>query len=272
MQESILFKQKGVDYYYKTWHTTNENMIILMHSGGGSIVCSERVYPIKSGALCFVGAKKYHYTMPDDPDTYERSKAFISEDDFRKLSILFPKETKWTKMFSSDSIVYAEVTGDEMVKVESLFAEIDKYKNDPARFFSVLASSYIRLLICIEENARGSVIGSQDFISRAIEYINVKITEHITIDEICAAVHTSKYYFCREFKKATGLTVANYILKTRIVMAKGMLHSGDLTVGEISEACGFSSVSYFCRVFKEETGESPKGYQRNIRHPISHGV
>ena len=265
MQDSILYHQTGVDYYYKTWHTTNENMIIFMHSDGGSIVCSEKVYPIKPGVLCFVGSKKYHYTMPDDPDTYERSKVFISDDSLRKMIALFSSETKWNKIFSPDSIVYAEVDGESSLEIERLFSEIDRYKNDDAHFSAVLAGCYMRLLVSIEENARGSVSGSQDFISRAIEYINGRITEAITIDEICAAVHTSKYYFCREFKKATGLTVANYILKTRIVMAKGMLMSEAMTVGEISEKCGFSSISYFCRVFKEDVGISPKQYKTQMK-------
>jgi AraC-like DNA-binding protein len=119
----------------------------------------------------------------------------------------------------------------------------------------------MRLLIYIDENAKGSVFGSQDFISRAIEYINCNITEDISIDKVCSAVHTSKYYFCRQFKKTTGLTVANYILKTRIVMAKNMLLNEEMTVGEVSEKCGFSSISYFCRVFKEDVGISPKQYK-----------
>ena len=58
------------------------------------------------------------------------------------------------------------------------------------------------------------------------------------------------------------MTVANYILKTRIVMAKSMLLGEAVTVGEISDKCGFSSISYFCRAFKEETGLSPKSYKK----------
>ena len=129
----------------------------------------------------------------------------------------------------------------------------------------MLAGCYMRLLTFIEKNVKDSALGSQDFISRAIEYINRNITENITIDDVCSAVHTSKYYFCRQFKKATGLTVANYILKTRIVMAKNMLLSENLTVGEVSEKCGFSSISYFCRVFKEDVGISPKQYKTQMK-------
>ena len=265
MSDTILFHQKGVDYYYKTWHTIGDFMIIYMHSDGGGIVCSEKVYPIKKGGLCFVGAKKYHYTMPDDPDGYERSKVFVSANEFRKISAFFPNETNWSKMFTSESLVYAEIDEGDEDKVEAIFKEIEQNKTDTDRFPIVLASCYMRLLSFIEKNAKDSALGSQDFISRAIEYINRNITEDITIDGICSAVHTSKYYFCRQFKKATGLTVANYILKTRIVMAKNMLLSESMTVGEVSEKCGFSSISYFCRVFKEDVGVSPKQYKTQMK-------
>jgi AraC-like DNA-binding protein len=99
-----------------------------------------------------------------------------------------------------------------------------------------------------------------------VEYINTNIFSELSIDAICAAIHTSKYHFCRQFKKATGLTVSNYILKTRIVMAEGMLQNSDATIGEVSEKCGFCSISYFCRVFKDETGMTPRQYK------LSHGA
>ena len=97
----------------------------------------------------------------------------------------------------------------------------------------------------------------------SMEYINENIQRDISIDEICAAVHMSKYHFCRQFKKITGTTVMNYIKKTRVIMAKNMLINESLSVAEISNRCGFSSISYFSRIFKEETGVSPLKYKKN---------
>lgn len=76
----------------------------------------------------------------------------------------------------------------------------------------------------------------------------------------------SKYYFCKKFKQVTGLTVMRYILKMRIGTAKNMLENTDLSIGRISEQCGFSSQSYFCRVFKEEWGITPLQYQKSIKN------
>lgn len=103
-------------------------------------------------------------------------------------------------------------------------------------------------------------------------YIREHIADPLNIDEICAAIHTSKYYFCRKFKSLTGLTVMNYILKTRIILACNMIEQGLRNMTHISEACGFSSPAYFSRVFKDEIGISPMQYKKRLpkdHHTIS---
>ena len=89
--------------------------------------------------------------------------------------------------------------------------------------------------------------------------------ENIEIDDICDAIHVSKYYFCQKFKQVTGTTVMNYILNTRIASAKSMLENPALSISEVSEQCGFSSISYFCRVFKEESGMTPLQFQKKLQ-------
>ena len=58
------------------------------------------------------------------------------------------------------------------------------------------------------------------------------------------------------------MTVMEYVLKTRIVMASEMLKKERCSVTEVSSRCGFSSVSYFSRVFKREVGISPLEYRK----------
>ena len=77
MNQSITLHEVGKDPHFKIWHAAEMHMFLYTYSDGGNIVCSEKVYPIRNGVLCFVGAGKYHYTMPDEPEHYERSKLFI---------------------------------------------------------------------------------------------------------------------------------------------------------------------------------------------------
>ncbi len=262
MDSRILSRQIGLDSNYNVWHTNNSNMIIYMHSTGGSIVCNEKIYPIKKGALCFIGGQRHHYTLPDGASTYVRSKVFASSDELRKILSYFPQKENTAQIFSDDSFVYAEISAKDRSKVEALFDEISLYINDAKYGNAVFFSCYTRLLVYISQNVLDVISLPHGSIYKAVEYINSNIGNSIGINDICEYAHMSKYHFCRTFKKNTGLTVMEYILKTRIVLAKNMLVRERISISDISEQCGFSSISYFCRVFKEDTGLTPLQYRK----------
>lgn len=259
MEYEIIYHEKGKDPLNKIWHASQKPMFLYVYSDDGSIVCSEKAYPFQKGVLCFVGAEKYHYTIPDTPEKYERSKLFVSVDLFEEILKMLSVNSR---QFSSGSFVYALIGEKERSKVEDIFHKLKAYEHDGTYGKWILISGIIELLVFLNKHAFENIPAASGAVSRAIEYINGHIDRNITIDEICAEIHMSKYYFCRQFKNATGTTIMKYILKTRIVMAKSMLLSKKLSITEISSRCGFSSVSYFSRVFKEETGVAPLNYKK----------
>jgi len=252
-KSDMIYRERGRDPLTKTWHATDAVTALLVHSGSGCIVCSERSYPFSPGTLCLIGRGKYHYTVPDEPSCYERSKMFVSAQTLERLLSLFPNE-KIHRM-KDKTFVYSSLPEVAAAEAEKIFARLAAC--DEAYREVIFASELLRLLVLLDRFSSADVTATQGTVSRAIEYINRNIAGEITVDEICKALHISKYYFCRKFKKSTTMTVMNYILKTRITLAKDMLASGDLSVTEIGMKCGFSSASYFCRVFKEDTGVSP---------------
>ena len=262
MSMKIISCQTGIDTEYKHWHKNEDNMIIFIHSGSGSIVCNERVYPIKEGALCFIGANKYHYTVPDDAIIYRRSKVFISDGKLSRILSLVSESDAFAHDFHEDSFVYAEIPTDKIPAVDALLWDMSHHANDRKCRDAIFVSCFLRLLGFIAQNALDAISNSPSSLHRAIEYINQSIEKPLSIDQICEYVHISKYHFCRSFKKATGLTVMQYILNTRVVLAKHMLETEGLSIIEISEQCGFSNVSYFCRAFKEATLMTPLQYKK----------
>ncbi len=256
MKLKTFYRTLGKDKYFKIWHASAEHMLIYMESEGGCIVCNEKTYPIQKGVLCFVGAGKYHYTMPDEPQKYMRSKIFIPPQIFKRwLSAL--QDASAVSVFAENAFVYAEIEAEKRDAVREIFKQLAEEKcTEPE-----LLSGVMKLLALCKADSREVSYAPAGFMDRAIEYINRNIHVPLDIDAICAAIHISKFYFCREFKKQTGLTVMNYILKTRIILSQSMLKDRDVSVSEVSEKCGFSSVSYFCRVFKNHLGISPLQYR-----------
>lgn len=100
MYKELRIKQTGFNNRYNSWHTLNQNMILYVHSGKGSIFHREGCYPLVSGCICFVGANKLYYTLPDDPAEYTRSKLFLSDRELEAVLRLFPEELEMGNGFS----------------------------------------------------------------------------------------------------------------------------------------------------------------------------
>jgi AraC-like DNA-binding protein/ligand-binding sensor protein len=102
-------------------------------------------------------------------------------------------------------------------------------------------------------------------ITRAKEYIQQNQTEDISLGQVAKAVHTSTFYFCKLFKKATGTNFTEYVSRVRIEKAKNLLLNPNLRVSEIAYEVGFQSLTHFNRVFKKFIGQSPTEYRTQVK-------
>ena len=109
-----------------------------------------------------------------------------------------------------------------------------------------------------QANAEPPVIG------RAKQYIHEHQTEELSLGQVAQAVHTSVFYFCKLFKKATGFHFTDYVSRTRIERAKNLLLNPNLRISEIAYEVGFQSLTHFNRVFKRIVGQSPTEFRAQL--------
>jgi AraC-like DNA-binding protein len=101
-------------------------------------------------------------------------------------------------------------------------------------------------------------------ITRAKEYIKQNQAEELSLGQVAKAVNTSTFYFCKMFKKGTGLNFTEYVSRVRIETAKNLLLNPNLRISEIAYQVGFQSLTHFNRVFKKMVGESPTDYRVKV--------
>jgi AraC-like DNA-binding protein/ligand-binding sensor protein len=101
-------------------------------------------------------------------------------------------------------------------------------------------------------------------VTRAREFIKEHQADDLSLGEVARAVNTSSFYFCKLFKKATGLNFTDYLSRIRIEKAKNLLLNPNLRVSEIAYAVGFQSLTHFNRVFKRIVGQSPKEFRKKL--------
>lgn len=106
-------------------------------------------------------------------------------------------------------------------------------------------------------------------ITKAKQFILEHITEDISLAQVAAAVHTSLFYFCKQFRKLTGTTFTEYVSRLRIEKAKDLLLNQNLRISEIAYEVGFQSLTHFNRVFKNVVGESPTDYRGHLPKPAA---
>jgi AraC family transcriptional regulator len=95
-------------------------------------------------------------------------------------------------------------------------------------------------------------------LKRVLAYIEENLDEEISLSAIANEVGMSQHYFSRLFKKSTGITPYQYVLKARIEQAKKLLLQSQLSIAEIALEVGFASQSHFTQSFKRFTGVTPR--------------
>jgi AraC-like DNA-binding protein/ligand-binding sensor protein len=108
------------------------------------------------------------------------------------------------------------------------------------------------------ENAEPPVI------AKARAYIQEHQTEELSLSQVAKAVNMSSYYFCKMFKKITGINFTDYVARVRIEKSKNLLLNPNLRVSEIAFEVGFQSLTHFNRVFKKILGQSPTDYRAQL--------
>lgn len=99
-------------------------------------------------------------------------------------------------------------------------------------------------------------------IRKCVSFIDLNLHSKITLDELSEISGLSKDYLSQLFKKTTGLTITEYIMKKRLSSSKQLLDR-DVSISDTAYALGFCSQSYFISCFKKKYGITPKEYIKN---------
>jgi len=97
------------------------------------------------------------------------------------------------------------------------------------------------------------------------EYMQTNYMHKITLDELAQKVNLHPNYFCAVFNKYEGCSPMTYLNKLRMVKARSLLRTTDLSIRQIAEQTGFNSASFFSKRFKAVMGVTPKEYGEAYR-------
>jgi len=99
---------------------------------------------------------------------------------------------------------------------------------------------------------------------RVTELVHAKIEEELSLEEMAQSAGLSTAHFSQMFRKSTGESPHQFVLRQRLERAKEMLREAEPRVLDVAVACGFKTQQHFARVFRRMCGASPTEYRHEF--------
>lgn len=84
---------------------------------------------------------------------------------------------------------------------------------------------------------------------------------------LAGQLHMDYHYLSSQFSASEGVTIEKYVIQQRIERAKELLAYDQLTLSEIADSLGYSSVQHLSQQFKKVTGATPSQYKSGAAQP-----
>lgn len=255
------------------FHDHNYSEIVLILKGSATHWFEGRRLTVKKGDVLLLHPGNIHaYDDFNDMELvnviYDAQKLYIPVVDGYTLPMYrtFVPENIRNVKCTAEPVMHLE--GENMKKISDIIKRIhDELQNElPGSQLCSLAL-LIELIITLcrfyEGAERPHEIPNQ--LGEILNYMKKHYNEDIRIDELAKKVNMSRRNFFLIFKKMTGLTPIQYLIRLRIANASEKLLSTDKRIADIAYECGFSDSNYFCRKFHEINKYSPRQFRLQIK-------
>ena len=108
----------------------------------------------------------------------------------------------------------------------------------------------------------------QRVVKKVKQYVKENLAEDIGRDDVAKACFLSPDYVSRVFRQETGIKLSDYITEKRMELARRLLLTTDLSIGEIAGKSGYGNLAYFTKVFRIRNGVPPAEYRAHPQNKV----
>ena len=252
------------------WRHCHEGYELLyVVQGEGRYVIEGEEYALCPNSLLLIPPHVFHYAKVDLSKTYERCVINFKEEVFSTevrdcLDSMFSGAQQYGRFYRGDSLPSS--VGVSL----SSFGETARMSESAARCYTVSLVSSILLLLSTNMPMQHSQM-PVSLGSRVVRYLNVHLTEDISLDALAKSFYVSKFHLCRAFKEHNGVSILQYITEKRVMYARRLMERGETAVTAATKA-GFGDYSSFYRAHKRICGAAPRSNKKNSATNQSFGM
>lgn len=123
------------------------------------------------------------------------------------------------------------------------------------------------LVFLFKESEHRNIFTLPENIQQLIKYIENNYTAPLSLDDYSIHIGISKFHLSREFKKHTGYSPNDYLIRYRITQAKFLLESTSIPAYKIGFMVGIPNENNFLKLFKKLTNLTPTEYRNTTISP-----
>jgi len=161
----------------------------------------------------------------------------------------------WPEFFELDDLAYWDALVRRLVQLAS---------QDRATAEALLKGALADLLRCPsldEGRAGGPPLGHERRIAEMTARLSLQTSDLPPVADLAKETGLGVAHFSRVFRRITGQSPKEFLLRIRLARAQHFLRETSMTVSEIADRLGYADVFFFSRQFKQKTGLSPLAYR-----------
>lgn len=243
------------------FHTSCE--VGYLYNGDITIVCSGKEYRVTSNTVYLLPSCMQHEFIINDREHYDRLLMFINP--WTKARMLYSETIQNMLMGFTfkEPIVLKDTFGcDEILK--RIERELERGDALSDEVTAGMVTEFLAALIRKSGHLDTTVKPEGSLIIQIKEYIQEHISEKIVISELADRFFISKFHLSHLFKEQLGMSPKQFLTFARLSKAHALLCRDNMSISEISDACGFSNPSEMTRQFKEQHGISPTQFRKSL--------
>lgn len=245
-------------------------LVIVTH-GSAMHMLEGTEFPVTAGDVFLLQGRQRHYFFNrKDLDLinimYDPEKIALPENELRRMPgycAMFMLEPTYRRQHRFASRLHLKRV--PLGRVERLAAEMEQECDDdiPGREVA-LRAKLLELMVYLSRAYTSSDTTEAHALLRVGNVIGAlenDFSKDWKLEELLKIAHMSRSNLMRVFRKATGQTPIEYLVRLRIQRSMELLQNTDLSITEIAMEVGFNDSNYFTRQFRRILNESPRQFR-----------
>ncbi|MFZ4663432.1 MAG: AraC family transcriptional regulator [Caldilineaceae bacterium] len=245
-------------YWDTIFYTPKHFQLGMIDAGQGEFIYKEQCEKVSTGDLFWIQPGQVHAGHPDPAPGWS-----VTVINFQPVLLArFAGELK--------------LTLDTLVFPDTIKLAVSPATRQLCEAFQQLATQIIDPLSTLETDSLiYEVVGTlfshsaqlpndtetlDSFVQAVVAYLQTNFDRKVTLDELVAFCHVSKFHLLRTFKTAIGMPPHQYQMQLRLDEARKRLIRGEAVV-DVAHALGFADQAHFINTFKKYAQYTPKRYQ-----------